>query len=66
MKLTVHTERGSYSSKEQALSEDQAADARTLIQRCASDGNYFTLDTPTGYVVLGADLLKTAAFVVEN
>lgn len=65
MKLTIHTERGSYESRTIDLTTEQAAQVQDLIEKSAAGGEYFKLDTPTGYVVLGAELLKTAAFVVE-
>lgn len=65
MKLTIHTERGSYESRAIDLTAEQAEQVQDLIEKGAAGGEYFKLDTPTGYVVLGADLLKTAAFVVE-
>ena len=66
MKLTIHTERGSYESRTIDLTAEQAAQVQDLIEKSAAGGEYFKLDTPSGYVVLGADLLKTAAFVVED
>ena len=64
MKLTIHTERGSYESNTVDLTPEQSLEVQKLIETSASRGEYFKLDTPTGYVVLGAELLKTAAFVV--
>lgn len=65
MKLTIHTERGSYTSKIVDLTADQSEELKSLIEQSAVRGDYFKLDTDTGYVVLGKDLLQTAAFVVE-
>ena len=65
MKLTIHCERGSYSSKETELTETQMGDLENLIKGVCTNGEYFKLDTPSGYVVLGAALLKSASFVVE-
>jgi hypothetical protein len=65
MKLTIHTERGSYESRPIDLTAEQAAQVQDLIEKSAANGEYFKLDTPNGYVVLGSELLKTAAFVVE-
>jgi len=65
MQLTVHTERGSYVSRAIDLTPEQADQLQSLIESSAEKGAYFKLDTATGYVVLGKDLLRTAAFVVE-
>lgn len=66
MQLTIHTERGTFTSKRQeSPPADQMETLKDLLQQCAADGNYFTLDTDSGYVVIGKDLLRTAAFVVE-
>jgi hypothetical protein len=65
MQLTIHTERGTFTSKKATATEAEMAQIKDLIQQCAADGNHFTLDTETGYVVLGKELLRTAAFVVD-
>lgn len=65
MKLTIHCERGSYSSIETELTETQSADVENLIKDACTKGEYFKIETTSGYVVLGAELLKSAAFVVE-
>jgi hypothetical protein len=66
MQLTIHTERGTFTSKRHDnASADQMETLKDLLQQCAADGKYFTLDTDAGYVVLGKELLRTAAFVVE-
>lgn len=66
MQLTIHTERGTFTSKRHDnVPENQASNLKDFIQQCAADGSYFTLETDAGYVVLGKDLLRTAAFVVE-
>lgn len=67
MKLTVHTERGTFTSKQQdRVTEDQAATLKDLLKNVSADGNHFILDTDSGYVVLGRGLLLTAAFVVDS
>ena len=65
MKLTVHTERGTFTSKAIDPTPEQAEQLQNLIETIAAKGTYFKLDTATGYVVLGKDLLSTAAFVVD-
>ena len=67
MKLIVHTERGVFKSRvdEDQLTKDQALALKKIIQQTASEGASFTIETENGFVVLGKDLLKTAAFVVE-
>jgi len=65
MKLTIHTERGSYTSKSIDLTEDQRKDLQELIEQSAERGDYFKLETESGYVVLGKDLLRAAVFVVD-
>jgi len=67
MQLTIHTERGTFTSKRhEKVTDDQAKCMKDLLQKCAADGNNFTLETDSGYVVLGKELLRTAAFVVEE
>lgn len=66
MQLTIHTERGTFTSKRHDNPpEDQMDTLKDLLQKCAADGSNFTLATDSGYVVLGKELLRTAAFVVE-
>ena len=66
MQLTIHTERGTFTSKRHDNTPaDQMETLKNLLQQCAADGSHFTLDTDSGYVVLGKELLRTAAFVVE-
>lgn len=66
MQLTVITERGTFKSKRHdVVPQGQAEQLKHLLQECAEDGGYFTVDTESGYVVLTRELLKTAAFVVE-
>jgi hypothetical protein len=66
MQLTIFTERGTFKSKrhDNAPAEEMKT-LKDLLQQSAADGNYFTLDTDAGYVVLGKELLRTAAFVVD-
>jgi hypothetical protein len=66
MQVTIHTERGTFKSKRQDnIEPDQAEMLKDLLRQCASDGDHFTLETENGYVVIGKELLRTAAFVVE-
>jgi hypothetical protein len=66
MQLTIHTERGTFISKRQiGVTADQMFELKELLQQCAADGRHFTLDTESGYVVIGKELLRTAVFVVE-
>jgi len=65
MQLTIYTERGTFTSKKAEATAAEMAQIKDLIQQCAADGNHFTLDTEAGYVVLGKELLRTAAFVVD-
>lgn len=65
MQLTIHTERGTFTSKKAEATAAEMAQIKDLIQQCAADGNHFTLDTEAGYVVLGKELLRTAVFVVD-
>ena len=63
---TIYTERGTYKSKRHdAIQLGEGSNLKDLLQQCAAEGNYFTLDTEDGYVVLGKELLCGAAFVVE-
>ena len=66
MQLTIYTERGTFKSRHHdAIQAGDAAALNDLLQECAADGSHFTLDTEDGYVVLGKELLRGAAFVVE-
>lgn len=65
MRLTIHTERGTYSTKSADLTPEEAEQLRSLIEKGAEDGALFEIETNTGYVVLSKGLLHTAAFVVE-
>jgi hypothetical protein len=65
MQLTIHTERGTFTSKKAEATAKEMAQIKGLIQKAAEDGKYFTLETDAGYVVIGKELLRTAAFVVE-
>lgn len=65
MQVTIYTERGTFTSKKAEATEAEIEQIKDLIQQCAADGNHFTIDTKTGYVVLGKELLRTAAFVVD-
>ena len=66
MKLTVYTERGTFASKTLDATEEDREQIKDLIKQCAVEGNYFIVDTENGYVVLGKELLSTAAFVVDE
>jgi hypothetical protein len=66
MKITVYTERGTFTSKMIDATEEDREQIKDLIKQCAVEGNYFILDTETGYVVLGKELLSTAAFAVDE
>ena len=65
MQLTIHTERGTFTSKKAEVTAAEMEEIKDLIQKTAGDGSYFTLETDAGYVVIGKELLSTAAFVVE-
>ena len=66
MQLTIHTDRGTFTGKRhENPPEDQMETLKDLLQQCAADGTHFTMDTESGYAVIGKDLLRTAVFVVE-
>ena len=66
MQITIYTVRGTFKSKRHdAIQPGEASTVNDLLQQCAAEGNHFTLDTEDGYVVLGKELLRGAAFVVE-
>lgn len=65
MKITIHTERGSYTSKSQVVSADQAEQLKKVLEECATEGSYFSMETDTGFVMICKELLQTAAFVVD-
>ena len=65
MQLTIHTERGTFTSKQADATAEELAQIKELIQKAIDGGSYFTLDTDAGYVTIGKELLLTAAFVVE-
>ena len=65
MFITVHTERGMFESKDLPLSEIEQHSLAELMVACASGkAEYLNLETDSGQVYLGKDLLKTAVFVV--
>lgn len=66
MKLTVYTERGIFTSKTMEATADEWNEIKDVIKQCAEQGSSFVLDTETGYVALGKELLRTAAFVVDE
>ncbi len=66
MKITIHTERGTFCGKE---SEDESpeglAELRTAVQSAVSgDGTQITLETDNGFIVIGKQLLTTSVVVV--
>lgn len=66
MRLTIHTERGTFDGMDVELKNEEIEESVELLEMVASGAKYFKLDTNNGYVVLAGDLLKTAAFVVHK
>lgn len=65
MQLTIHTERGDYTSKISDVTADQADQVREQLQISIEKGTYFRLETETGYVIISGNLLRNAVFVVK-
>lgn len=67
MRLTIHTERGSFASKQVNATKEEGEQIKALLQEsCNGDGGFFSVDTDIGYVVIGSALMKTAVVVVDN
>ena len=66
MRLTIHTERGSFTSKEMTGSENEKQELKGQLLRGAESPGYFSMETETGYVVIANELMRTAAVVVDG
>lgn len=65
MKITAHTERGVFVSAD--LDDPGPEEFLNALTKAASgDARTVRFNTYTGYILIGADLLKTAVFVVED
>ena len=64
--IQIHTERGSFKSKQIEVPEKEAEDLKDMILHTVSNSNYFKFETDDGYVVLSKALLQSAAFVVTE
>jgi len=68
MKLTIkiHTERGTFEGRQMEVPEAELEDLKDTIMLAITGGNYFKFETVDGFIVLGKELLRTAAFVVDE
>ena len=68
MKLTIeiYTERGTFKGRQMEVPEAKSEDLKDIIMLAVTNGNYFKLETDDGFIVLGKELLQSAAFVVKE
>lgn len=64
MKVIVYTEHGIFESKSADLTEDEQFELMKLLKTSVSDGDYLSLETDRGHMILGKVLLQSALIEV--
>lgn len=67
MKITAYTERGTFEGKNLKATKKGMDATIKLLQECASgQHSVLSIETEGGYVVVGAELLKSAVFEIDE
>lgn len=66
MRITAHTPLGSFAGKNADCTNAEVEDIKRLLQNTATNGTHLTLDTETGFIVLGAEILRQTLFVFDS